>query len=249
MKFSVLTIFPSMFSDFLSESIIGRAIEDRKIEAELINIRDFSTDKHKNVDDRPYGGGAGMVMKPEPLSGAVEWAKKNNPGARVVALTPQGKTFTQKKAQDYVCNDGLILVCGRYEGIDERFYELYVDEEISVGDYVLTGGELPAMIVMDCVSRLVPGVLGCSESTEEESFSDGRLEYPQYTRPYNFKGLKVPDVLLSGNHQEVDKWRKALSFVRTLKKRPDMFLSHPAQKDEEKILAGLLRRLEDFVRK
>ncbi|MGM0419072.1 MAG: tRNA (guanosine(37)-N1)-methyltransferase TrmD [Thermodesulfobacteriota bacterium] len=234
MKFSVLTIFPEMFSGFLKESIIGRAVHDEKIEISLVDIRDFSKDKHKNVDDRPYGGGAGMVMKPEPLFEAVESVRKKKLHAKVVVLTPQGDVFSQKKAEKLSLEQELILVCGRYEGIDERFYELCADEQISVGDYVLTGGEIPAMAVIDSVARLVPGVLGCSDSVDEESFTQGRLEYPHYTRPYDFKGLKVPDVLLSGNHQEVEKWRMKTSFLRTLRKRPDLIVKYPATAEEKK---------------
>lgn len=249
MKFSILTIFPEMFSGFLNESIIGRAVEDKKVEVDLVDIRKFSTDKHKNVDDRPYGGGAGMVMKPEPISSAIISVKKKNKNAKVIAMTPQGTQFCQKKAAELKDGDDIIFICGRYEGIDERVFELYVDEELSIGDYVLTGGEIPAMVVIDAVTRLIPGVLGCCDSTCEESFSKGRIEYPQYTRPYEFKGLKVPDVLLSGNHGEVEKWRKAASLVRTLEKRADMFFNHPTDGEEKKILSGLFRRLEDFVRK
>ena len=249
MKFSVLTIFPEIFSGFLNESIIGRAVEGEQIEVELLDIRLFCKDKHKNVDDRPYGGGAGMVMKPEPLSDAILFAKKNNKNAKVAAMTPQGKPFTQKKAVSLSKEDELILVCGRYEGIDERVFDLYVDEEISIGDYVLTGGEIPAMVVIDAVTRLIPGVLGCSDSAGEESFSEGRIEYPHYTRPYDFKGIKVPDILLSGNHGEVEKWRRTASLLRTLDKRPDMLLTDPVSEEEKKILSLLFGRLEDFVRK
>lgn len=249
MHFSILTIFPEIFSGFLNESIIGRALEDNKIDVDLIDIRRFSKNKHKNVDDRPYGGGAGMVMTPQPLSDAIISAKKRNKKAKVIAMTPQGEPFTQKKAGSYAEGEDLIILCGRYEGIDERVFDLYVDEEVSIGDYVLTGGEIPAMAVVDAVTRLIPGVLGCGDSAEDESFSDGRIEYPHYTRPYEFKGIKVPDVLLSGNHGEVEKWRRASSLLRTLKKRPDMFLNHPASDDEKKILSELFGRLEDFVRK
>jgi len=249
MKFAVLTIFPEIFAGFLSESIIGRAIEDGKIEAAVIDIRDFSKDKHRNVDDRPYGGGAGMVMKPEPLFEAVSFARAKYPDAKVAVMSPGGEKYTQKKADELSLLKELIIVCGRYEGIDQRFIEHYCDMEISVGDYVLTGGEIPAMAVIDSVARLVPGVLGCCESAEEESFQSGRLEYPHYTRPFKFRGQEVPEVLLSGNHGEIRKWRKTVSLIKTLKKRPDLLFSNPVTEEEEKILSGTIRRLEDFVRK
>ena len=249
MKFVVLTIFPEIFAGFLNESIIGRAIEDEKIEVNIIDIRDFSKDKHKNVDDRPYGGGAGMVMKPEPLFDAVFFARSKYPNAKVIAMSPGGETYSQATAQKFSSFNELIIVCGRYEGIDQRFFDLCCDLEISLGDYVLTGGEIPAMSVIDSVSRLVPGVLGSSESAQEESFQSGRLEYPHYTRPYEFRGEKVPEILLSGNHGEIEKWRKTVSLVKTLKKRPDLFFSNPVTEEEEKILSGTIRRLEDFVRK
>ncbi|MGE4518300.1 MAG: tRNA (guanosine(37)-N1)-methyltransferase TrmD [Desulfobacteraceae bacterium] len=249
MKFAVLTIFPEMFSGFLRESIIGRAVEDGKIEVDIIDIRDFTQDRHKNVDDRPYGGGAGMVMKPEPLFEAVSSVREKYPEAKVAVMSPGGEKYTQKTAEELSLSKELIIVCGRYEGIDQRFIELCCDIEISVGDYVLTGGEIPAMAVIDSAARLVPGVLGCCESAEEESFQSGRLEYPHYTRPFKFRGCKVPEILLSGNHGEIRKWRKTLSLQKTLKKRPDLLFSNPLTEEEEKILSGTIRRLEDFVRK
>ncbi|MDY0133098.1 MAG: tRNA (guanosine(37)-N1)-methyltransferase TrmD [Desulforegulaceae bacterium] len=249
MKFAVLTIFPEIFSGFLKESIIGRAIEDGKIEVSIIDIRDFAKDKHKNVDDRPYGGGAGMVMKVEPLFESVEFAKTKYPGAKVAVMSPGGKKYTQKIAEELSFLDELIIVCGRYEGIDQRFIELCCDMEISSGDYVLTGGEIPAMAIIDSVGRLIPGVLGCGESVQEESFQSGRLEYPHYTRPFKFRGREVPKVLLSGNHGEIKKWRKTVSFVKTLNKRPDLLFSNPVSEEEKKILSGTIRRLEDFVGK
>jgi tRNA (guanine37-N1)-methyltransferase len=218
MKFDILTLFPEMFKA-LEESIIGRAKENKIIDINLINIRDFSTDKHKHVDDTPYGGGAGMVMKPDVVYDAYKSVASNN--AKVVYLTPQGKTLNQKKVEELAKEEHLILLCGHYEGIDQRAIDLIQPEEISVGDYVLTGGELPAMILVDSVSRYVDGVLN-KESIEEESFSNGLLEYPQYTRPEVFEGLKVPEVLLSGNHQNIEKWRKEQSLEITKKKRPDL---------------------------
>ena len=218
MKFDVLTLFPEMFKP-LEESIIGRAKENKQIEINLINIRDFSKDKHKHVDDTPYGGGAGMVMKPDVVYDAYKSIKKEK--AKVIYLTPQGKTLNQKKVEELAKEDNLILLCGHYEGIDQRAIDLIQPEEISVGDYVLTGGELPAMILIDAVSRYVDGVLS-KESIEEESFLNGLLEYPQYTRPEVFEGMKVPEVLLSGNHQNIEKWRKEQALDITKNKRPDL---------------------------
>ncbi len=218
MKFDILTLFPEMFKP-LEDSIIGRAKENKIIDINLVNIRDFSTDKHKHVDDTPYGGGAGMVMKPDVVYDAYKSVASQN--AKVVYLTPQGKTLNQKKVEELAKEEHLILLCGHYEGIDQRAIDLIQPEEISVGDYVLTGGELPAMILVDSVSRYVEGVLN-KESIEEESFSNGLLEYPQYTRPEEFEGMKVPEVLLSGNHQNIEKWRKEQSLQITKQKRPDL---------------------------
>ena len=218
MKFDILTLFPEMFKP-LEDSIIGRAKENKIIDINLVNIRDFSTDKHKHVDDTPYGGGAGMVMKPDVVYDAYKSVASQN--AKVVYLTPQGKTLNQKKVEELAKEEHLILLCGHYEGIDQRAIDLIQPEEISVGDYVLTGGELPAMILVDSVSRYVEGVLN-KESIEEESFSNGLLEYPQYTRPEVFEGIKVPEVLLSGNHQNIAKWRKEQALQITTIKRPDL---------------------------
>lgn len=218
MKFDVLTLFPEMFSS-LEQSIIGRAVENEKISVNLINIRDFSTDKHKKVDDTPYGGGAGMVMMPDVVDRAYNSIKDKK--AKVIYMSPQGKTLDQKKVEELSKEEHLVILCGHYEGIDQRVIDKIVDEEISIGDYVLTGGELPAMVLIDSVSRYVEGVLK-EESIKEESFSEGLLEYPQYTRPENFEGVKVPEILLSGNHQEIAKWRKEKSLEITKKKRPDL---------------------------
>ena len=218
MKFDVLTLFPEMFSS-LEQSIIGRAVENEKISVNLINIRDFSTDKHKKVDDTPYGGGAGMVMMPDVVDRAYNSIKDKK--AKVIYMSPQGKTLDQKKVEELSKEEHLVILCGHYEGIDQRVIDKIVDDEISIGDYVLTGGELPAMVLIDSVSRYVEGVLK-EESIKEESFSEGLLEYPQYTRPENFDGVKVPEILLSGNHQEIAKWRKEKSLEITKKKRPDL---------------------------
>ena len=225
MKFNVLTLFPEMFNS-LKMSILGRAEENGKIEINLINIRDFSKDKHKKVDDTPYGGGAGMVIKPDVVYDAYSSISSNQTNAstkkaKVIYLTPQGNRLTQAKVRELSKEDELILLCGHYEGIDERVLEKIVDEEISIGDYVLTGGELPAMVLIDAISRHVEGVLN-NESIEEESFSNGLLEYPQYTRPEEFMGERVPDVLLSGHHKNIEEWRYKQSLERTKLKRPDL---------------------------
>ena len=218
MKFDVLTLFPEMFQS-LNESIIGKAKEKGLIEINLINIRDFSKDKHKKVDDTPYGGGAGMVMKPDVVYDA--YSSLNIENAKVVYLSPQGKVLNQKKVKELSKENHLILLCGHYEGIDQRVLDEIVDEEISIGDYVLTGGELPAMVLIDSVSRYIKGVLS-EDSTKEESFSNNLLEYPQYTRPEEFRGRKVPEVLISGHHENIKKWREEKSLEVTKIKRPDL---------------------------
>ncbi len=218
MKFDVLTLFPEMF-DILNQSIIGKAIEKNLIDVHLINIRDFSKDKHKKVDDTPYGGGAGMVMKPDVVYDAYQSVKDEK--AKVIYMSPQGKTLNQKMVEELSKENHLIILCGHYEGIDQRVLDKIVDEEISIGDYVLTGGEIPAMVLIDSVSRYVEGVLK-EDSIKEESFSNGLLEYPQYTRPEVFEGMKVPEVLLSGHHENIEKWRKEKSLEMTKKKRPDI---------------------------
>ena len=219
MQFDVLTLFPEMFS-VLDESIIGRAKKNKQIDINLVNIRDFSEDKHNKVDDTPYGGGAGMVMMPDVVYRAYN-SLENKENAKVIYMSPQGKKLNQEKVKELSKENHLIILCGHYEGIDQRVLDKIVDEEISIGDYVLTGGELPAMVLIDSVSRYVEGVLN-KESIKEESFSENLLEYPQYTRPEVFEGEKVPEVLLSGNHKEIDKWRKEKSLEITKKKRPDL---------------------------
>ena len=225
MKFDVLTLFPEMFEP-LNSSIIGRAKEKNLIEISLINIRDFSKDKHKKVDDTPYGGGAGMVMMPDVVYDAYKSIKDES--AKVIYMSPQGKKLTQKKVEELAKNKHLIILCGHYEGIDQRVIDKIVDEEISIGDYVLTGGELPAMVLIDSVSRYAEGVI-TKESTNEESFTNGLLEYPQYTRPEVFEGEKVPEVLLSGHHANIEKWRKEKSLEITAKKRPDLLNKNEVQ--------------------
>ena len=220
MKIDILTLFPEMF-EALNQSILGRAQKNNLIEINLHNIRDFSKDKFKKCDDYTYGGGAGMLMTPQPIYDAITSVKTEN--SHVVYLSPKGRLLKQDVVVELSKTyEHLILLCGHYEGIDQRVIDLLVDEEISIGDYVLTGGEIPAMVLVDAVSRYVPSVLGNSETTSDESFSNNLLEYPQYTRPAEFMGLKVPDVLVSGNHQEVDKWRYQQSLEITKKNRPDL---------------------------
>jgi len=226
MRIDIITIFPKMFAPVLNESIIKRAQGKRKVQIYIHNLRDYSTDKHKKIDDRPFGGGAGMVMRPEPIFSAVETLKSKTkdliPKTKVILLTPQGKTLTQRLAKKLSKYKHLILICGHYEGIDERVRRYLVDEEVSIGDYVLTGGELPAMVLADCLIRLLPGVLGDKNSLNFESFEGNLLEYPQYTRPAEFKGLPVPKELLSGNHKKIEIWRKKEALKRTKQKRPDL---------------------------
>ena len=232
MIFEILTLFPEMFDSYLATSILGRAIAQDKIRVRCHNIRDFAADKHRMTDDTPYGGGSGMVMKPEPLVRCLEAVQgRDGPRARVILLSPQGRLFDQKAAWELSRLPRLILVCGKYEGVDERVRVLSVDEELSIGDYVLTGGELAAMVVLEATARLLPGVLGDEASTREESFSRGLLEYPQYTRPREFMGCPVPEVLLSGNHQEIAAWRRRKSLEQTFKKRPDLLRG--AELDDE----------------
>jgi len=242
MRIDVLTLFPEMFDGVLGTSIIGRAIENKILDINLINIRDFAKNKHKQTDDYPYGGGPGMVMSPQPLFDAFYHVLDDKaPSAKVIYFSPQGKTLNQQMAKEYAKISHLILLCGHYEGVDQRVIDKFVDEEISIGDYILTGGELPAMVFIDCVSRLIPGVLGSSQSVEDESFSKGLLEYPHYTRPQVYEGLKVPDVLLSGNHSEIEKWRIRESLRNTLRKRPDLLKDADLTLEERKILEELKR--------
>lgn len=219
MKITVLTLFPEMFAP-LKESIIGRATQKGKLEIEVVNIRDYAENKHKKCDDYPFGGGAGMVMMPQPIDSAVH-AVDPERKARRIYTSPKGATFTQQKAFELLGYGHIVILCGHYEGVDQRVLDLEFDEEISIGDYVLTGGELPAMVICDCVARYVDGVLS-GGSLVDESFADGLLEYPQYTRPAEYRGLSVPEVLLSGNHAEVDKWRREQSEKITAERRPDL---------------------------
>lgn len=219
MIFNVLTLFPEMFEGFLKSSIIGRSIENNLLNVNLINIRDFSKNKHKSVDDAPYGGGPGMVMTPQPLRDAILSVDQES---HIVFLTPKGQPLDQKKVIDLSNQKNITLICGHYEGIDQRIIDTYVDEEISIGDYVLTGGELGAMVVVDSVTRLLPGVLGDEDSYKEDSHYNGLLDHPHYTRPQNFDGKKVPKVLLSGHHEKIEQWRLEQSIINTYKKRSDL---------------------------
>ena len=227
MRLDVITLFPAMFDGPFTESIIKRARERGLIKINLVNPRDFTTDRHRTVDDKPYGGGAGMLMKPEPLFAAIE--ENLQPETHVVLATPQGKPFTQRRARELAKKDHIIFVCGHYEGVDERVRDGLIDEELSIGDYILTNGNLAAMVMTDAIVRLRPDVLGSEESVVEESFSEGLLEYPQYTRPEEFRGMKVPEVLLSGNHQAIAAWRREQALRRTSDRRPDLLKEHTNQ--------------------
>jgi tRNA (guanine37-N1)-methyltransferase len=239
MKFDILTLFPGMFAGPLSESIIRRAAEEALVQIRLHDIREYAMDRHRTTDDSPYGGGAGMVMKVEPLAACIEKVKSDRPRARVIMTTPRGKRLDQALVRELAKEDELLIICGRYEGVDERVSELFVDDEISIGDFVMTGGELAAMAIVDAVSRTIPGVLGSAESAESDSFSDGLLEYPQYTRPADFRGHLVPDVLLSGNHREIAHWRRNESLRRTLETRPDLLETAHLNDGDKKFLENI----------
>lgn len=239
MQFDILTLFPAMFDGPLTESILKRAQERDLLSVHLHNIRDYTTDKHRTVDDTPYGGGGGMVMKPEPLAAAIRDVRGADTAAPVIMLTPQGRPFTQQVAQELAELPRLILLCGRYEGFDERIRERYVTDEISLGDFVLTGGELAAMVIIDAVARLVPGVLGARWAADEDSHALGLLEYPHYTRPPEFEGMPVPEVLLSGDHEAIERWRRREAIRRTWQRRPDLLRTADLSDDERWFLADL----------
>ena len=245
MKFDVFTLLPEVFSPYLDSSILKRASERGLINVNVVNIRDHTHDKHHVTDDTPYGGGGGMVMKPEPVFEAVESVMGQNPVqttgqlAPIILLTPQGRVFTQRVAEELSQHERIALICGRYEGVDERIREHLVTDEISIGDYVLTGGELPALILIDAVSRLIPGVLGDPTGAEDDSHSMGLLEYPHYTKPAEFRGWKVPEVLQSGNHAKIDQWRREQSLLRTFNKRPDMLEKAKLTKEDIKFLKSV----------
>ena len=237
MRFDVLTIFPDLLDSPLGEGIIRRAIVDRKIDVRLHNIRQYALDKQAMTDDRPFGGGEGMVMKPEPLAACLGAVREEAPGGHVILLSPQGRVYNQRVAQELAQREHLVLICGRYEGVDDRVRALYVDEEISIGDYILTGGELAAMVLIDSVTRLLPGVLGCTESATQDTFSRELLKHPQYTRPREFEGLEVPEVLLSGDHAAIAEWRLVASVQQTIARRPELLGRVRFTQQEMKILA------------
>jgi tRNA (guanine37-N1)-methyltransferase len=243
MRISIVTLFPEMFVGPLDVSIVKRARERNLVDISIINIRDFAADKHKVTDDYPYGGGGGMVMKPEPLAAAIEaaWQGSERSRCETIYLSPQGERFTQELAMELAQHDHLVIVCGHYEGIDERIREKFIDRELSVGDYVLSGGELPAMVVVDSLVRLLPGALHNEASWKNDSFSMGFLDWPHYTRPEEFRGMRVPDVLLSGNHQKIAEWRRQKALERTWRHRPDLLEKACLSEQDRKWLAELRR--------
>ena len=243
MRIDYLTLFPEMFEGVLNASILKRAREKQILQTRTINFRDYANNKHNQVDDYPYGGGQGMVLKPEPIFNAMRDLDITE-HTRVILMTPQGRRFDQQQAESLAKADNLVFICGHYEGYDERIRETLVTDEFSVGDFVLTGGELPAMVMTDAIVRLIPEVLGNQVSHEDDSFSSGLLEYPQYTRPRTFEGHDVPDVLLSGNHAHIEKWRREQSLKRTLEKRPDLLEKYPLTKEDKKIVESHKRTLK-----
>ena len=247
MRFEILTLFPEMFGGVFDATIIGRARANGQVEIVLHNIRDYAPGKHHVTDDTPYGGGGGMIMKPEPLAAAIRAATQKAPFSKRILLTPQGRRFDSSVAHELSSLDGLILICGRYEGVDERICLDFIDDEISIGDYVLTGGELAAMVIIDAVARLIPGVLGGEDSAEKDSFSDSVLEYAQYTRPSSFEGHDVPEILLSGDHKKIEKWRLETSLIRTFLKRPDLLENKALSKQEIEILKKWCVDIEKII--
>ena len=244
MKINIMTLLPEMCEAVLSESIIGRARENGFVEIECVNIRDYTTDKHNRVDDAPYGGGMGMLMQVQPIDDCYKAiCEKSGKKSRLIYMSPCGEVLTQEKVKKLASLDEITLLCGHYEGIDRRVIDSLVDEEISVGDYVLTGGELPALILADAVSRMLPGVLPNDEAKELESHYNGLLEYPQYTRPYEWNGMKVPDVLISGHHGNIEKWRREQSLLMTAKYRPDMLIKADLSESDKKFLEGIITKL------
>ncbi len=242
MRIDIITLFPFMFRGPFDESIIKRARKKGILEINLHNLREFTDDRHRTVDDVPYGGGAGMVMKPEPLFRVVEKIKEERSSSwKVILLSPQGRLFAQEKAKELAEEEGLIFICGHYEGVDERVREHLIDEELSLGDFVLTGGELGAMVIIDAIARMLPGVLGCKDSIREDSFYQTLLDYPHYTRPTEFRGWKVPGVLISGNHQKIREWRKKKKLENTFKKRPDLLKTAKLSREEEEMLEQIKR--------
>ena len=245
MRFDIITIFPEIFRGVFEFGIIRRAVEAGLIEINRHDLRDYTFDRHRQVDDRPFGGGAGMVMKPEPLFRAVEAVTHSAGDATVVMLSPQGRLFTQRVADELAARERVVLICGRYEGVDERVIEQLADDEISIGDVVLSGGEIPAMVVVDAVTRLIPGALGSNESAARDSFADGLLDYPHYTRPVEYRGLKVPDVLVSGHHGEIEKWRRRKAMQKTLSRRPDLLERRALNEEDRRLIAEILREMNE----
>lgn len=237
MRISILTLFPEAFAP-LAESLIKKAREKRLIEIQIINLRDFTTDKHRTADDAPYGGGSGMVLKIEPIAKAISRLK--TPNSKLILMCPSGKLLTQERIKELAKEEHLIIICGHYEGVDERVREL-VDEEISIGDYVLTGGELPAMVLVDAMARYIPGVVKEEESVKRDSFSEGLLDYPSYTKPEDFEGKKVPEVLLSGDHAKIEKWRRQQSLKRTFLRRPDLLAKAELSEEDRRLLEKIIR--------
>jgi tRNA (guanine37-N1)-methyltransferase len=234
----LVTLFPELFDSFLRASLLGKAIDAGLVRVQRTNPRDFARGRHRQVDDSPYGGGPGMILRPEPLAAAIEAAEAERGRAHRVLLSPSGRLFDQALAAELAARGRLLLVCGRYEGVDERIADLFADEVVSIGDYVLAGGEIAAAVVIEATARLVPGVLGSETSTVDESFSAGRLEYPQWTRPPSFRGLGVPEILLSGNHAQVAKWRRLVALQRTQARRPDLLVRHPVTEEERVLQDG-----------
>lgn len=251
MNIDILTLFPQMFDSPFDNSIIKRAREKELLNINTINIRDFSQNKHRTVDDTPFGGGAGMVMGAEPIFECIDHLKQVRGGVlgRVIMMCPQGKTFNQAYAKDLAQEQHLVFLCGHYEGIDERVRETLVTDELSIGDYVLTGGELPAMVVIDAVARMITGVLGETASAEEDSFYHGLLEYPHYTKPREYRGLTVPEILLSGHHENIRKWRRRQSMLRTLERRPDLLDNLELTQEDRKIISELISTLQPLLKK
>jgi tRNA (guanine37-N1)-methyltransferase len=241
MKIDILTLFPEMFHGVFGQSILKKAEETKKVSYNVVNFRNYTENKHLKVDDYPYGGGAGMVLGPQPIFDAVEDLKTGESGhkPRVILLCPQGERYTQKKAEELAKEEHLLFICGHYEGYDERIREHVVTDELSIGDYVLTGGELPAMVIIDSIVRLLPGVLGNEDSPIKDSHSSGLLEHPHYTRPANFRGYEVPEVLLSGNHKKIEEWRNKESLRRTFERRPDLLESYPLSEQQKKWLKDI----------
>lgn len=244
MRFFILTLLPRYFHGPLSEGILGKAIKRKLIEVNVVNIRDFADDPHRTVDDVPYGGGGGMVLKPEPIVGAIESVKDGSRKQRIVALTPQGRVLKQEIIKELLNYEDIVFVCGRYEGIDERVFEYFCDEQISIGDYVIMGGEAASLVIIEAISRYKEGVVGNPLCVKEDTFSRGLLDYPQYTRPADFRGLKVPEVLLSGNHEKIRRWRIEMSLRRTLQRRPEILKEDLLTDEEIEILKNISQEIE-----